>query len=360
MRLHRRLGPWVHRAGGHPRRGRDAGLCAAGQDRRPSRDRRPDHHLPRHAAGRRGLRPAADGRPHLVPVRAPQDALRDLVGRAPVHVPGGRPVVRPPAVDRRPVPGSSGRSRLVDRRLGAHRRHGAGLPLGRAAGSQPASPADACTPSKKRRPASCPWSCVAATSTACRSPAASSCTGASCKRGMWWQAHPYSLSALPHATSCASPSRISATTAPGWRRQPGTRVAIEGPYGAFTHHARHTDRVLLVAAGVGATPVRAMLDDLPRARGRGRRSCAAPASTTSCCATRSPAGRRARRTAPPGRGLALAGPARRAGDRAGSSPTSRSVTCTSADRAASCAASSTPPAPWACRTRRIHHEDFAF
>ena len=46
--------------------------------------------------------------------------------------------------------------------------------------------------------------------------------------------------------------------------RPGTRVAIEGPYGAFTHHARHTDRVLLVAAGVGSTPVRAMLDDLPR------------------------------------------------------------------------------------------------
>ena len=48
------------------------------------------------------------------------------------------------------------------------------------------------------------------------------------------------------------------------RLEPGTRVAIEGPYGIFTHHARHTDRVLLVAAGVGATPVRAMLDDLPR------------------------------------------------------------------------------------------------
>jgi ferredoxin-NADP reductase len=41
-------------------------------------------------------------------------------------------------------------------------------------------------------------------------------------------------------------------------------VAIEGPYGAFTQHARETDRVLLVGAGVGATPIRAMLEDLPR------------------------------------------------------------------------------------------------
>jgi ferredoxin-NADP reductase len=47
------------------------------------------------------------------------------------------------------------------------------------------------------------------------------------------------------------------------RLRPGLRVAIEGPYGAFTHHARETDRVVLVGAGVGATPVRAMLDDLP-------------------------------------------------------------------------------------------------
>ena len=46
--------------------------------------------------------------------------------------------------------------------------------------------------------------------------------------------------------------------------EPGTRVAIEGPYGAFTRHARETDRVLLVGAGVGVTPVRAMLEDLPR------------------------------------------------------------------------------------------------
>jgi ferredoxin-NADP reductase len=45
--------------------------------------------------------------------------------------------------------------------------------------------------------------------------------------------------------------------------KPGTRVWIEGPYGAFTHHAQSTGRVALIAAGVGITPVRAMLEDLP-------------------------------------------------------------------------------------------------
>jgi ferredoxin-NADP reductase len=83
--------------------------------------------------------------------------------------------------------------------------------------------------------------------------------------GLWWQAHPYSLSALPTATMLRiTVKQLGDHSSSLARLEPGTRVAIEGPYGAFTHHARHTDRVLLVAAGVGSTPVRAMLDDLPR------------------------------------------------------------------------------------------------
>jgi ferredoxin-NADP reductase len=83
-------------------------------------------------------------------------------------------------------------------------------------------------------------------------------------RGMWWRGHPYSISALPggnemRITVKAAGEHSSALA----RLAPGTPVAIEGPYGAFTHHARETDRVLLVAAGVGVTPVRAMLEDLP-------------------------------------------------------------------------------------------------
>jgi ferredoxin-NADP reductase len=47
------------------------------------------------------------------------------------------------------------------------------------------------------------------------------------------------------------------------RLKPGTRIAIEGPYGAFTKHALTGRRVALIAAGVGVTPVRALLEDLP-------------------------------------------------------------------------------------------------
>jgi predicted ferric reductase len=83
-------------------------------------------------------------------------------------------------------------------------------------------------------------------------------------RELWWQAHPYSLSALPQppylrftVKGLGDSSRALA------QLRPGTRVAFEGPYGAFTDHARLSDGVLLIAAGVGVTPLRALLEDLP-------------------------------------------------------------------------------------------------
>jgi predicted ferric reductase len=83
-------------------------------------------------------------------------------------------------------------------------------------------------------------------------------------RGQWWQAHPYSISAMPMppylrvtVKDLGDHSRSLA------RLTPGTWVAIEGPYGAFTRHAAAGHKFALVAAGVGATPIRAMLEDLP-------------------------------------------------------------------------------------------------
>jgi len=40
-------------------------------------------------------------------------------------------------------------------------------------------------------------------------------------------------------------------------------VAIEGPYGAFTIFAGKSNRVLLIAGGVGVTATRSLLEDLP-------------------------------------------------------------------------------------------------
>lgn len=84
-------------------------------------------------------------------------------------------------------------------------------------------------------------------------------------RDLWWQAHPYSLSALPQPPyvrlTVKGAGDHSAALA---RLKPGTRVAIEGPYGTFTRYAQRRRRVLLIAAGIGVTAVRSLLEDLPR------------------------------------------------------------------------------------------------
>jgi ferredoxin-NADP reductase len=42
----------------------------------------------------------------------------------------------------------------------------------------------------------------------------------------------------------------------------GTRVVAEGPFGVFTAGSRRRDKVLLIAGGIGITPVRALLQQL--------------------------------------------------------------------------------------------------
>ncbi|MBJ7470949.1 MAG: ferredoxin reductase family protein [Solirubrobacteraceae bacterium] len=84
------------------------------------------------------------------------------------------------------------------------------------------------------------------------------------RRGMWWQAHPYSLSETPDAGRLRITVKdLGDHSRAVSRLRPGTRVAIEGPYGAFTADARERDRVLLVAAGVGSAPILSVLGDLP-------------------------------------------------------------------------------------------------
>ncbi len=83
-------------------------------------------------------------------------------------------------------------------------------------------------------------------------------------RDLWWQAHPYSLSALPRPPHIRVTIKGLGDQSRAIRQlEPGTRVAIEGPYGSFTRHVRMSDRVALIGAGVGITPLRALLEDLP-------------------------------------------------------------------------------------------------
>jgi ferredoxin-NADP reductase/DMSO/TMAO reductase YedYZ heme-binding membrane subunit len=88
-------------------------------------------------------------------------------------------------------------------------------------------------------------------------------------RSLAWQSHPYSLSAMPRPdmmriTVKARGDHSGSLSA----LRPGTRVIAEGPYGAFTP-ALSGRRVLLVAGGVGITPIRAMFAALPRRMSEG-------------------------------------------------------------------------------------------
>ncbi len=83
--------------------------------------------------------------------------------------------------------------------------------------------------------------------------------------GLWWLAHPYSMSALPQPPYIRLTVKdVGDHSAALARLRPGTRVAIEGPYGIFTRHFQRRPRVLLIAAGIGVTAIRSLLEDLPR------------------------------------------------------------------------------------------------
>ena len=79
----------------------------------------------------------------------------------------------------------------------------------------------------------------------------------------WTRGHPYSLSAavqpdLMRVTvkDLGDDSRNVA------RVRPGTRVIVEGPYGALTTSRRTRSKATLIAAGIGITPMRALAEEL--------------------------------------------------------------------------------------------------
>jgi predicted ferric reductase len=83
-------------------------------------------------------------------------------------------------------------------------------------------------------------------------------------RGWWWIAHPYSLSAMPADGRLRVTIKGLGDHSAAMRAIPkGTRIAVEGPYGVFTRHAMRTRKAALIGAGVGITPIRALLEDLP-------------------------------------------------------------------------------------------------
>jgi predicted ferric reductase len=80
--------------------------------------------------------------------------------------------------------------------------------------------------------------------------------------GLWWDSHPYSLSAHPDGQSLRITVRdLGDSSNKLLRLKPGTAVSFEGPYGLFSDAARTTTKAVFLGAGIGITPIRAMLED---------------------------------------------------------------------------------------------------
>ncbi|MGN6608766.1 MAG: ferredoxin reductase family protein [Jatrophihabitans sp.] len=87
-------------------------------------------------------------------------------------------------------------------------------------------------------------------------------------RELWYASNPYSLSAAPRAGQLRITVEDLGEHSRALRHlKVGTRVSAEGPYGAMTAARRRQNKVLLIAGGIGITPLRALFESLPaRAR----------------------------------------------------------------------------------------------
>jgi predicted ferric reductase len=82
-----------------------------------------------------------------------------------------------------------------------------------------------------------------------------------------WTPHPFSFSAAPNGRFI----RMSIKSVGDFTRRareltPGTYAVLEGPLGAFTIRASTRHKYLMVAGGIGITPIRALMESLAAAR----------------------------------------------------------------------------------------------
>ncbi len=86
-------------------------------------------------------------------------------------------------------------------------------------------------------------------------------------RDRWWRAHPFSLSAMPDGKYLRiTVKAVGDDTTDIHRLRPGVRVIAEGPYGHLTSQLRTRKKILLIAGGVGITPLRALFEEFTTSR----------------------------------------------------------------------------------------------
>jgi predicted ferric reductase len=79
----------------------------------------------------------------------------------------------------------------------------------------------------------------------------------------WWRPHPFSISAAPNdkfvrftVADRGDDTKLMQSL------KPGTPVMLEGPYGVFTEERRTKEKLVLVAAGIGIPPIRALAEQV--------------------------------------------------------------------------------------------------
>ena len=79
----------------------------------------------------------------------------------------------------------------------------------------------------------------------------------------WWRPHPFSISAAPNnkfvrftVADRGDDTKLMQSL------KPGTPIMLEGPYGVFTEERRTREKVVLVAAGIGIPPIRALAEEM--------------------------------------------------------------------------------------------------
>ncbi len=79
----------------------------------------------------------------------------------------------------------------------------------------------------------------------------------------WWRPHPFSVSAAPNGqfVRFSIGNRGDDTSLMPFLKI-GTRVILEGPYGIFTEDRRSREKVVLIAAGIGVPPIRALAESM--------------------------------------------------------------------------------------------------
>lgn len=84
----------------------------------------------------------------------------------------------------------------------------------------------------------------------------------------WWRSQPYSISAAPNGEWLRITVKDLGDGSRDLHDVPiGTHVMVEGPYGILTDVRRTKPGVLLIAGGIGITPLRALVEALPAAHG---------------------------------------------------------------------------------------------